>query len=433
MSLPAPTASPQVLVVGGRGFLGSFMVSALAQAGWRVRTLVRPQGRTLASDEIPGDLSTLLKPQDWAPALDGVSVVVNAAGILREEGRQTFETVHFQAPLALAQACAARGIRFVQVSALGHPDDGGFVASKHRFDEALLALPLEAVVLRPSVVYSPQGSYGGTSLLRALAAFPWRHLLPGDGRWAFNPVSAEDLARVVVAACSTGARGVYEVGSAQAISLKDYQATWRQWLKIPGTGAFQVPEGLVKLQVKAFQWLGRGPVNQTIWNMLQRGNQTAPAAAQRLEEAFGVRVQPVAAALRATPSQMQDRWAAQLYFLVPWLKWSVVALWIWSGIVGLVTPAPAILAMAQGSALAHVFPVELARATGVLDLLLGAALVWSKRPRWVVLAMLGSVAAYLVGFGAALPGTAMDPLGGLVKNVALLPALAVLWVLVDRR
>ena len=125
LSQPSRTA----LVVGGRGFLGSFMVAALRRHGWRVRTLARPQGRTLGADEVAGDLTALRTPDAWQAVLDGVDVVVNAAGILREEGEQTFETVHVTAPLALAHACAARGIRLVQVSALGHRDDGAFQRS----------------------------------------------------------------------------------------------------------------------------------------------------------------------------------------------------------------------------------------------------------------------------------------------------------------
>lgn len=422
-----------VLVVGGRGFLGGFMVAALQQAGWHVRTLARPQGRTLTEHEVAGDLSRMLHESDWEDALEGVDVVVNAAGILREEGRQTFEDIHVRAPLALAQASAKKGVRFVQVSALGHPDDGGFIESKHRFDEALLALPMEAIVLRPSIVYSPQGSYGGTSLLRALAAFPGRHLLPGDGRWQFNPVSAEDLAEVVVAACSRGEKGIYDVGSEQALSLQHYQAAWRQWLKIPGQGSWNVPECLVRAQVRVFHWLGKGPVNQTIWKMLQRGNQTSPGASERLSRGLGVRVRSLGEVLGQRPSQTQDRWAAQLYFLAPWLKWSMVFLWAASGLIGLLTPAGDILALVHGSPLEQAYPVELARLTGLLDIVLAAGLAWSTRPRWAVLAMLGCATAYLVGFGIALPQTAWDPLGGLIKNVAILPALAVLWVLVDRR
>ena len=422
-----------VLVVGGRGFLGGFMVAALRRRGWHVRVLARPQGRRMDADEVPGDLTRMLAEDDWAQALDGMSVVVNAAGILREEGRQTFELVHERAPLALAHACAARAIRFVQVSALGHPDDGGFIASKHRFDAALLELPIEAIVLRPSVVYSLRGSYGGTSLLRALAAFPWRMLLPGDGHWTFQPLCAEDLGEIVAAACERGARGTYDIGCEHPLALRDYQSSWRRWLQIPGQGAWQMPLLLVRAQVALGQWLGRGPVNRTIWNMLLRGNRTEAGAHQRVLDTFGVRVRALDEVLQSEPSQMQDRWAAQLYFLAPWLQWSVVLLWLWSGVVGLVTPAAQIEALAQGSALAAAAPVALARAAGVLDLALGLGLVFAPRPRGVVLAMLACATAYLVGFGLALPVQFLDPLGGLLKNVVLIPALAVLWVLVDRR
>lgn len=421
------------LVVGGRGFLGGFITAALRRQGWRVRVLARPQGRSLGADEIPGDLIRMQAPEDWAQALEDVTVVVNAAGILREEGRQTFVDVHERAPLALARACAARGVRFVQVSALGHPDDGGFIASKQRFDAALLELPIAAIVLRPSVVYSPRGSYGGTSLLRALAAFPWRQLLPGDGRWTFQPLSAEDLGEVVAAACAGGERGVYEIGCERPIALHDYQLIWRRWLHIPGSRVWQVPLPLVRAQVALGQWLGRGPINRTIWNMLLRGNRTGEAAHRRVRETFGVRVRALDEVLRSVPSQMQDRWAAQLYFLAPWLRWSVVLLWLWSGVVGLVTPARSIEALAQGGALAALAPVLLARAAGVLDLALGLALAFTRRPRPVVLLMLACAAIYLLGFGATMPTLFLDPLGGLVKNLALIPALAVLWVLVDRR
>ena len=51
----------------------------------------------------------------------------------------------------------------------------------------------------------------------------------------------------------------------------------------------------------------------------------------------------------------------------------------------------------------------------------------------VVLAMLICALAYLLAFGVTKPALLLDPLGGLLKNVVLIPALALLWVLADRR
>ena len=76
--------------------------------------------------------------------------------------------------------------------------------------------------------------------------------------------------------------------------------------------------------------------------------------------------------------------------------------------------------------------MELARAGAALDGVLGLALLVAPGPR-VVLAMLALVAAYTLAFGIALPALWLDPLGGLAKNLVLLPALAVLAVLSERR
>lgn len=435
---PIPESLPggggrTVLVVGGGGFIGGYLVAALRRHGWRVLRAVRPRPR-MAEDERACDLQAMVREEDWLPLLDGVHAVVNAAGILREQGGQTFDAVHVAAPLALARACVARGVgRFVQVSALGLAGDGEFVASKHRFDEQLSGLPLSAVVLRPSVVYSVSGSYGGTSLLRALAGFPGMQWLPGDGRWQVQPLAAEDLGELVARAAANAATGIYDAGGPAPMSLRDYQRQWRRWLRIPGDRAIAVPEACVSLAVNVMETVGRGPVGRTMWRMLRRGNTTGADAADRLQAEFGLRPRALRDALAQAPSQVQDRWQAQLYFLAPTLRWTVVALWLLSAWAGFLTPAEEIVRLSDGTPLAAIDPVLLARGGGLADLLLGAWLASGWRPRVAVGAMLASLLAYTLALGLCVPALWWDPLGGLAKNLVLAPALAVLWVLSERR
>lgn len=433
-SRPAHSATQRTaLVTGAGGFLAGFIIAALRARGWRVLRGVRsPQAAD--TGERHCDFERLHTPQHWAPVLDGIDAVVNVAGILRETGQRRFDTIHHDAPLALAQACVECGVRrFVQISALGNATDGAFVTSKHRFDDALLALPLQAVVLRPSVVYSVSGSYGGTSLLRALAAAPGVLPMPGNGEWLIQPLAAEDLAQLVVRALESEVRGAFEVGGPQPITLRAYQQRWRAWLRLPPAFVLRVPTALVSLGVAMSEWLGRGPMAAVTWRMLRRGNVTAPDASERLHRNFGFAPRALDDVLATRPSQTQDRRQAQLYFVAPALRTGIVLLFLISAWAGFATPAAAIERLAAGSLLAALHPVELARGAAAIDLVLGVALLLGTRVRWVIGAMLALVGVYTLAFGLLLPALWLDPLGGLAKNLVVLPALAALWILSERR
>jgi uncharacterized protein YbjT (DUF2867 family) len=418
-----------VLVIGAQGFLGGFITAALLKHGYRVLRGVRSP-RAGPSEERRCDLAAMSNPEDWIDALAGMDVIVNAAGILREAGAQTFEAVHLRGPIALAQACVGCGIkRFVQISALGDPQDGEFVASKHSFDAALLALPVNALVLRPSVVYAAEGSYGGTSLLRALAALPFGIWVPGRGDWRFQPLAAQDLAEIVVRAIGSDANGMFEVAGPVAISLRDYQRQWRQWLRISDSRVIQIPQSLASAQVYMADVLSRGPMSATIWRMLRRGNVTAPDAFARIADAFGYSPRSLEEVLSQHPSQVQDRWHARLYFLAPLLRVALTALWVISGVAGLLAPADGI-SSAVG-AVPHAF--LLAKIAGCVDFSFALWLVSGWRARWALAGMMLSVAIYTIVFSVLSPALWLAPLGGLAKNLVILPALAVMWVLSERR
>jgi uncharacterized protein YbjT (DUF2867 family) len=422
---------PSVLVTGAQGFLAGFIIAALRRAGWRVVCAVRAGG---PPDSRCCDFSRAHDDAYWAQLLEDIDAVVNVAGILRESPRQRFAAIHHAGPLALASACLVHGVRdFVQISALGDPDDGEFIASKHRFDADLLALPLRAVVLRPSVVYATAGSYGGTSLLRALAALPLAVPLPGAGAWPMQPLAAEDLGTLVVAALAGEQRGMFEVGCAQPLSLRDYLLSWRAWLRRPGTRTWSVPVRAVDAVVAAAEYLGAGPMGDTMWRMLKRGNVCAAGAHARLQKAFGCAPRDLHAVLSSVPSQVQDRWQAELYLLAPLLRAGVVLLCLISAWAGFATPAAEIEALTAASPLVECRPVVLARLAGGVDLLLALWLVSGWRSQAAVGSLLLLVVGYTLLFGTLLPALWLDPLGGLAKNVVLLPALAVLWVLSDRR
>lgn len=435
MAFPQQLASQgTVLVVGGGGFVAGFIVARLRQNGWTVRRGVRRgsgPGGQLLEDEVLCELRDLITPEAWAPLLEGVDAVVNAAGIFHEAGKQTFELVHHIAPLALARACEEMDIsRFVQISAAGRPDDGPFIRWRHELDEALLGMELDAVILRPSAVYSTSGSYGSSSLMRAWAGFPWFSLLPGRSMQPIQPVAAEDLGRIAAEAVDRGRDGIYEVGARNPISLRDYQSQWRRWLRIPGNREVHLSPGLVNAQVATWEMFRSGAFGRALWKLMRRGNELDASAWEKVEQAFGFAPRSVEEVLESHPSQVQDRWHAQLYFLAPTLKFTIVALLLLAAAANILAPDTAnsspygLWAMIQDMA----GPIS-----GIVKLSLAAWLGFSRNPRrpifWISMFFLAQTIALTISS----PQWWMDPMGGLAKNLVLLPALAVLWVLSDRR
>jgi len=187
------------------------------------------------------------------------------------------------------------------------------------------------------------------------------------------------------------------------------------------------------VQVWLAERLGRGPVGETMWRMLRRGNITHADAGPRLLRDFGMLPRALDEVLAMQPSQVQDRWQAQAYFLAPLLRVSIIAVWLLSALAGWLTPAATIEALADGSLLQAMPMTALARATGALDLSLAVWLASGWRPRWAIALMAASVLAYTVAFGLLLPALWLESLGGLAKNLIILPALGLAWVLAERR
>ncbi|MDV3238991.1 MAG: SDR family oxidoreductase [Gammaproteobacteria bacterium] len=426
----------RILLTGAGGFIGAQIAAALRDAGHAVVRGVRAGYAAPAAGAVVCDFSTDVEPEVWLPRLAGIDAVVNCAGILREARSGDFERVHVLAPLALFRACERLGIRrVIQISALGRPDDGEFIRSKHRCDERLAGLDLDWVVIRPSVVYSPRGSYGGTSLLRAMAALPGVMLLPGDGRQLLQPICADDLGRAVVALLGSEAcrHTVLEAVGPDRMSIGSFLEALRTWLGLGRALTVRVPLALVRPVALVGELLGRGPLGMTMYRMLQHGNVGAAGGVEAFAQATGVQPRPVGRALAAVPSAVQDRWHAQLYFLGPLLQFTLAVLWIGSGVVGFATP----MAEAAATVSALGVPAQaspwLVYGVSALDCLLGVMLLIGWQVPLAGILMLISLLAYTLVIGSALPSAWLEPFGGLLKNLPLIPAVLVMLVLHRRR
>lgn len=419
----------QILITGPTGFIGGHLRARLRARGHALVLASRRAPRELDENErwLPLDFAALPPTSSLAPKLAGIDVAVNAAGIFREVGGQTFDTVHALGPIALFEACvAARVKRVVQVSALGADADAAsrFHLSKRAADEALLASAIEAVVAQPSLVF---GADGASSRLFLMAATLPLLLLPAGGRQRVQPIHIDDLTEALAALCERKAAPTGRVALVgdEALPIGDYLQALRRSLGLGPAATLALPAFMGAAAARLVDATTARPFALDAWAMLQRGNE-GPVDATR--ELLGRAPRPPAAFV--APADAADlRMRAQIGWLLPVLRFAIAAVWIATGIVSLgVYPVTDSFALLERAGVpAALRPLALYGAAA-LDLVLGIASLLVRRRRWLWLAQIALIVGYTAIITARLPEFWLHPYGPVLKN---LPMLAALWLLLE--
>lgn len=223
----------KILLTGATGFIGGHLAKALQHKGYSIIPISRHHGY---------DANHMLRAQDWLAVLDGVDCVINAMGIIRETGRQSFARIHTQAAVALFAACQIKSIkRVIQISALGADDSAltPFLTSKKQADDYLRLGDGEWIVLRPSLVYGNGGA--SSAMLRRIAGLP---LIPviDKGEQMLQPVAINDLVDSVMQCIhSQHTRQTLDLVGPVPISYIDWLQLMRQQLGKSPAATVKIP------------------------------------------------------------------------------------------------------------------------------------------------------------------------------------------------
>jgi uncharacterized protein YbjT (DUF2867 family)/membrane protease YdiL (CAAX protease family) len=199
-----------IAVIGGSGFLGHYVVRALREAGAEPRILSRRTGF---------DGSRI------APAmLQGCDAVVNLAGIKREEGTQTFRSVHVELVARLVEGMKSAGVRrlvHISVVVARPAPDLPYHDTKWKGEEIVRASGLDWTILRPGVIYGAGDDLLShlALMLRTAPIFP----IVNNGSAPMMPVDAGDVAAAVTGALRSGASvgKTYEIVGPDRLRLCD--------------------------------------------------------------------------------------------------------------------------------------------------------------------------------------------------------------------
>ena len=223
----------KILLTGATGFIGGHIYKALKVNGFSVVSVSRRQGF---------DANRMLQVESWLPLLNGIDCVINAMGIIRETGRQSFSRIHTEAAIALFDACTQLSVkRVIQISALGADQDAftPFLISKKLADDYLRECDCDWFILRPSLVYGDGGA--SSAMLRKLASLP---VIPvvDEGEQMLQPVAINDLVETVFQCLyASEVRKTLDVVGPVAVSYLDWLQLMRQQLGKSPAPILRVP------------------------------------------------------------------------------------------------------------------------------------------------------------------------------------------------
>ena len=198
----AEKTAQKVLVLGASGLIGRFVTDDLRLRGFPVFGVARcfsPSQRVTTSDL---ELPVMSMDQAALARLIGereIDVVVNCLGVLQDGPGSDTSAVHrdFVARLLAAIGDSGRPVRLVHISIPGaaNQDRTAFSQTKREAERLIAQSGIPHAILRPGFVIAP-AAYGGSAMLRALAAFPLA--LPADvAATPFQPVAVADIAATI--------------------------------------------------------------------------------------------------------------------------------------------------------------------------------------------------------------------------------------------
>jgi uncharacterized protein YbjT (DUF2867 family) len=415
-------------VLGGYGLIGLEIVRRLRSSRYEIVGLGRSAGTGLrfcpGIEWIGADLATLTTPEAWRQHLKGVSAVINASGALQDGARDKLAVSQSRAICALIKACEAKGVvRFIQVSAPGADRMARtmFLRTKGEADAALRVSALEWVILKPGLVIS-SNAYGGTSLIRQLAAFPFiQPLVLGERR--IQTVAAADVAEAVAAVLVGEVPMLrdYDLMEDTPHTLREIVAQFRRWLGFRDARMkWDLPEWIgsaIGRIADVAGWCGwRSPLRTTSLRMLRNRISGDPGPWMR---ATGRSCQSLEALLAALPATLQERTFARIQLTFPFLLGALSIFWIASGTIGFIRREVA--ARILDDVMTEPIANALVLGGTVVDVAIGVGLLFRFWTRISAFTAIIVSLGYLVAGSVVAPWLWTDPIGPYLK---VLPGIA---------
>jgi uncharacterized protein YbjT (DUF2867 family) len=430
----------KIAILGASGLIGHALALDLRQRGFETQGIARhftpAQHAALGESAITMPLLSLSQER-LAGLLVGVDLVVNTIGIL--QGVEA-DAVHRDFAARLAATCAAAPQKLlVHISIPGESRDDrtAYSRSKREGEHAITASGAPYVILRPGFVIAT-AAYGGSALIRALAALPFS--LPArESQSRFTATAISDLCATVAwlaAAWRDGKRQWHETWDVMEVTpgtvgniieaFRRHNGGPAPWLALPRwtLGPGTMAGDLVSL----LGW--KPPIRSTAMAEMRRGVVGHP---QGWMAVTGIVPRSACQAVAATPATVQEKWFARLYLLKPLALASLAIFWCVSGLIALTVAFAAARQILLGHGFSFILAHNVTIASSLVDISVGLLIAWRRTSRLGLITGILVSLGYMAGAAVITPDIWIEPLGALVKTGPAVVLMLICLALLDDR
>lgn len=239
-----------ILVTGGTGFIGRALVRQLVEAGYEVRTLIRPSPDTPRLPKgVPVEVAvaSLNDVRGLRAAMRGVDVIYHLAGGEGKRDGDSLFDIDIEGTRNLVEAAAETGIqRIIYISHLDADRASAFPVLKAKgiAEEHIRKSGIPYTILQASAIFGPEDNftiYLDRLIRMSVGIFP----LPNGGKVILQPLWIEDLVTCMLWSLDTPEtlNKTYAIGGSEYFTLRQItevvlRASGRRRLIVPMSSPF---------------------------------------------------------------------------------------------------------------------------------------------------------------------------------------------------
>jgi uncharacterized protein YbjT (DUF2867 family) len=217
-----------ILVTGGTGFIGQYLIRHLVEMDRPVRTLLKPSPKSPKLPRgvsIEAAVSSLKDERSLRAAMKDVDVVIHLAGSERLGSRSDLEGVDVEGTRMVAEVAAQAGVkRIIYLSHLGADRASAYPVLKAKgiAENFIAQSGIDYTILRTAPVFGP-GDQFTTSLVKIIRLSPGIFLMPGKGDSLIQPIWVGDLVFCVGMALENpdAANRIYSLGGGEYFKFSE--------------------------------------------------------------------------------------------------------------------------------------------------------------------------------------------------------------------